>query len=235
MSDRPYVVLSACVSLDGFLDSATSERLVLSNGADLDRVDAVRAGCDAVLVGAGTVRADDPRLLVRSGERRAVRLARGVAETPLKVTVTASADLEPGARFFATEGEKAVVCPSGAVGRARARVGHLATVVDGGSRVTMEGVARALDERGVGRLLVEGGASVLTQFLVEAVADELHLAVAPLFVGDSHAPRFVGAGRFPWDEHHRARLAGVRAVGDVVVTRYALSDRFDETEVCGGH
>ena len=66
MADTPYILLSCGMSLDGYLDDATSRRLVLSNAADLDRVDAVRAGCDAVLVGAGTVRADNPRLLVRS-------------------------------------------------------------------------------------------------------------------------------------------------------------------------
>ena len=65
-SQRPYVLLSCSLSLDGYLDNASHRRLVLSNAADLDRVDGVRAGCDAILVGAATVRADNPRLLVRS-------------------------------------------------------------------------------------------------------------------------------------------------------------------------
>ena len=64
-SKRPYVLLSCSLSLDGYLDNASQRRLVLSNAADLDRVDEVRAGCDAILVGAATVRADNPRLLVR--------------------------------------------------------------------------------------------------------------------------------------------------------------------------
>ena len=68
MPDRPYTLLSCCVSLDGYLDDAGPQRLVLSPAADLDRVDAERAGCDAILVGAETVRRDDPRLLVRSEE-----------------------------------------------------------------------------------------------------------------------------------------------------------------------
>ncbi|MEZ5095500.1 MAG: dihydrofolate reductase family protein [Nocardioides sp.] len=79
---RPYVLLSCSLSLDGYLDNAAGHRLVLSNAADLDRVDDVRAGCDAILVGAGTVRADDPRLVVRSPERRSRRLARGLDPTP---------------------------------------------------------------------------------------------------------------------------------------------------------
>lgn len=231
MTDRPYVVLSACVSLDGHLDSPGPERLVLSGAEDLDRVDAVRAGCDAVLVGAGTLRADRPRLLVRDPARQAARTARGLPATPAKVTVTASADLDPAAPFFTTGGERLVVCPSRVVPEARRRFGHVATVVDAGEDVSMEGVARALDARGVGRLLVEGGGTVLTRFLVEGVADELHLAVAPLFVGATGATRFVGGGAFAWEAGRRARLVEVRAVGDVVLTRYALSERCEEPEV----
>ena len=68
---RPYVLLSCAASIDGYIDDASEQRLLLSNEEDLDRVDAVRASCDAILVGAGTVRRDDPRLLVRSPSRRA--------------------------------------------------------------------------------------------------------------------------------------------------------------------
>ncbi|HZK58541.1 MAG TPA: dihydrofolate reductase family protein, partial [Cryobacterium sp.] len=56
MADRPYTLLSCGTSIDGYLDSATEKRLLLSNDADLDRVDAVRAACDAILVGATTIR-----------------------------------------------------------------------------------------------------------------------------------------------------------------------------------
>ncbi len=66
MSDRPYILLSCGMSIDGYLGSASPRRLELSNNADFDRVDAVRASCDAILVGAATVRSDNPRLLVRS-------------------------------------------------------------------------------------------------------------------------------------------------------------------------
>src|SRR3954463_13893577 len=111
MADRPYTVLSCGMSIDGYLDSPDITRLRLSNDADFDRVDAVRARCDAILVGAATVRVDNPRLLVRSERRRADRGARGLRPSPLKVTVTGSCDLDPGARFFtAGEVDKLVYC-----------------------------------------------------------------------------------------------------------------------------
>ena len=82
---RPYVLLSCATSIDGYIDDASDQRLLLSNDDDLDRVDAVRASCDAILVGAGTVRRDDPRLLVRSADRRAERVACGRPASPTKV------------------------------------------------------------------------------------------------------------------------------------------------------
>ena len=90
----------------------------------------------------------------------------------------------------------------------------------------MAGVLEHLSARGVDRVMVEGGGTVLTQFLTADLVDELHLVVAPLFVGDSRAPRLVGDGPFPWNAHRRAQLAGVRQIGDVVLLRYALSERF---------
>jgi 5-amino-6-(5-phosphoribosylamino)uracil reductase len=90
----------------------------------------------------------------------------------------------------------------------------------------MRGVSEDLCARGVNRLMVEGGGTLLTQFLTEDLADELQLVVAPLFVGDSRASRFVGDGSFPWHAGHRATLADVRRIDDVVLLRYALSARF---------
>src|SRR3954465_8083829 len=98
--ERPYTLLSCGMSIDGYVDDTADERLMLSNDADFDRVDGVRAGCDAILVGAATVRQDNPRLLVRSPQRRAERVARGLGPHPLKVTVTGSCDLDPDASFF---------------------------------------------------------------------------------------------------------------------------------------
>jgi 5-amino-6-(5-phosphoribosylamino)uracil reductase len=227
MPDRPYILLSCGMSIDGYLGSASPRRLELSNEADFDRVDSVRASCDAILVGAATVRVDNPRLLVRSQNRREERTARGLPPSPIKVTVTERVGLDPRADFFTTgEIEKLVYCATPGVVDARSRLGTVATVVDGGERVKMGRLTEDLGERGVQRLMVEGGGNVHTQFLTNDLVDELQLVVAPFFVGDSRATRFVSDGRFPWNAGRRATLADVRQIGDVVLLRYALSDRF---------
>jgi 5-amino-6-(5-phosphoribosylamino)uracil reductase len=226
VAERPYTLLSCCMSIDGYVDSAAPTRLELSNDADFDRVDAERARSDAILVGAATVRSDNPRLAVRSERRRAQRVACGLPASPAKVTVTGAADLDPCARFFAADGaQKLVYCATAQLAPARERLGAVATVVDAGATVDMRRVSEDLHARGVRRLMVEGGGRVHTQFLTADLADELHLVVAPFFVGDSRAQRFVRDGRFPWHPGRRATLAEVRQIGDVVLLRYALSAR----------
>jgi 5-amino-6-(5-phosphoribosylamino)uracil reductase len=226
MPDRPYTLLSCSVSLDGYLGDQTP-RLALSNDADFDRVDEVRASCDAILVGAVTVRTDNPRLLVRSQTRRERREARGLPSSPKKITVSERVDFDARSNFFATgETEKLLYTSSPRVADARERLGPVATIVDGGRRVRMRWLSEDLADRGVDRLMVEGGGIVHTQFLSDDLVDELQLVVAPFFVGDSSAPRFVSDGRFPWNPGRRATLAEVRQLGDVVLLRYALSTRF---------
>jgi riboflavin biosynthesis pyrimidine reductase/pyrimidine deaminase RibD-like protein len=187
----PYVLLSCAVSADGYLDDASPDRLILSGPADLDRVDEVRAGCDAILVGAGTVRKDHPRLLIRDPRRRAARTARGLPEHPLRVTLTRTGDLDLPRPYVVYQGAQLSV---------RAILADL----------------RA--ERAVARLLVEGGASVLAQFLAQDLANELHLAVAPFFVADPRAPRLNVTAAPPG----RMTVAEVCRLDDVVVTRYLL-------------
>ncbi|MBD3940283.1 dihydrofolate reductase family protein [Microbacterium sp. NEAU-LLC] len=228
MSERPYVTLSCAMSIDGYLDSAEPQRLAMSNAEDLDRVDEVRARSDAIMVGASTVRRDDPRLLVRDTVRRARRLSYGRPESPTKVTVTASGELSPDAAFFTTgEAPRLVYTPAAVAPALRARLGGLATVVGLGECVTMAALLDDLGARGVRRLMVEGGGRVLTQFLEADLVDELQLVVAPFFVGEAGAPRVVGPGCFPWTAARRARLAETRRIGDVVLLRYSLSARCD--------
>jgi 5-amino-6-(5-phosphoribosylamino)uracil reductase len=78
--------------------------------------------------------------------------------------------------------------------------------------------------------MVEGGGTVHTQYLTGDLADELQLVVAPFFVGDRRARRFVDDGDFPWHPGRRARLAETRRIGDVVLLRYALSPRFGDEQ-----
>ena len=192
MPPRPYVLLSCATSADGYLDDASPRRLILSGPADLDRVDEVRAGCDAIMVGAQTVRKDNPRLLIRDPRRRARRAVRGLPEHPARVTLTGTGDLDPRANFFAPGAPRLVYCATPALSRAQANLGESAVLIDAGDPVSVNVILQDLSERSVARLLVEGGAQLLGEFLAQDLADEFHLAIAPFFLAPPNpniAPR----------------------------------------------
>ena len=227
MPERPYVLVSCAMSADGYIDGRGPGRLVLSSDEDLDRVDEVRAGCDAIMVGAGTIRRDDPRLVIRSADRRARRSAAGQPESPVKVTITATGDLPRSAAFFTVgPAPRLVYCARPALARARAQLSGLAEVIDAGDTPSPEQVLNDLSERSLGSVLVEGGGQLATSMLTAGLADELHLVVAPFFVGDPEAPRFGGAGPYPNGPGRRMHLAETRQVGDVVLLRYLLATRY---------
>lgn len=216
------MIVSAAMSLDGFLDDDTPERLVLSNPADFDRVDAVRASVDAIAVGAGTVRADDPRLLVRSEERRAARVAAGRPASPLRVVFSPSGELDPGARLFDPSlGERVVVYTS-AEGLRALPVGPEAAeaVAVGDGEVDLAAALADLAGRGVERLLVEGGGVVHTAFFSADLVDEAHVAVAPFLLGERGGARFVYEAPFPQSPRRPLRLVEARAIGEVALLVY---------------
>jgi 5-amino-6-(5-phosphoribosylamino)uracil reductase len=217
---RPYVLSSVAASIDGHIDDATPERLLLSNDEDFDRVDEVRATCDAILVGAATIRADNPRLMIRSNERRQARVAEGKTPSLVKVTLTGSG-LDADANFFTTGDEdKLVYTNTSAYASASNQLAEVATVVDAGDPIDLEKVLADLTSRGIERLMVEGGGRIHTQFLAAGLVDELHLVIAPFLVGDAAAPRFVNPAVFPHGPANPFTLAETRQIGDCVLLRY---------------
>ncbi|WP_245914448.1 RibD family protein [Nocardia fluminea] len=220
---RPWVLLSVAASLDGYIDDASAQRLLLSNAADFDRVDQIRAESDAILIGARTLRTDNPRLLVNSAERRAARMSAGRPEFPVKVTVTDSGDLDPALRFWHTGGAKLVYTSDAGAAALGDRLDGLADVVSLGERLALPALVADLGTRGIHRLMVEGGTGMHTGFLAADLVDEIRLAIAPILVGDPAAPRFVGPGQFPGGAGRRLHLTGVEQLGDVAVLKYQVS------------
>lgn len=219
-SQRPYVVLSVAASLDGFIGDSGPKRLMLSNAEDLDRVDAVRAESDAILIGARTVRSDNPRLIVKSDGRRAARVERGLCEHPVKVTVTRSGDLGRDLRLWHSGGDKLVYTTDAGKLRLQSTLAGLAEVVSLGQ--VIDSFAPLLDDlgaRGVQQLMVEGGGEIHSAFMAEGLADELHLAIAPVVVGKADAARFLNPGTYG-AAGRRMRLVEARPVGDVALLRY---------------
>lgn len=117
-----------------------------------------------------------------------------------------------------TAGLAASAAPGSRPLDAAARLGGLAEITSLGETLDFGALLDDLGARGIGRLIVEDGSSVHTQLLAAGLADEILLAVAPFFIGDPQAPRFVNPATFPDGPDRRMTLAGVQAVGDVATS-----------------
>ncbi|WP_433208979.1 RibD family protein [Nocardia sp. CA-107356] len=216
-------MLSVAVSVDCYIDDTIPERLYLSNDADFDRVDQVRTESDAILIGAETLRRDNPRLIIKTEERLAARAAAGKPAHLQKVVVTASGELDPAARSWhhGVEERKPIVytTDTGAE-KLHHQLGELADIAPLGDAVDFAVLLDDLGDRGIGQLMIEGGTSIHTAVLSADLADELHLAVAPLLVGQADAPRFVNPAAFPGGSRRRMQLVDVTQIGDVGLLRY---------------
>jgi riboflavin-specific deaminase-like protein len=182
----PLVTVHIAQSLDGRL-SLDGRTTALSTPEGRRSAHAARASNDAVIVGIGTVRIDDPRLTVRD--------APGVS--PLRVVLASGLDVSPSARVLVREGRVLVL---GAEGRASdaakarlidagADVAVVAATPDG--LVSLHGAMDALAARGVERVLVEGGARVLTSFFLARLVHRIEIEIAMCFLG---APGTVALG-----------------------------------------
>lgn len=209
-----WIVLNSVLGIDGGVVDPRGGSALLSCHHDRDSMDAIRASADAVLVGAGTIRTEDPSLALTSPERQAERLAAGRAAHPLPVVLSSRGDLADDRRIFA-DGEPR---PLLVVGDRRADVADQARqraeieVLDG-ELTAPAGAVRILERRGVKRLVVEGGPSVARSFVEAELFDEVCLTLSPR-LGASPAPRASALRMVELD------LADVRATDGFLYLRY---------------
>jgi 5-amino-6-(5-phosphoribosylamino)uracil reductase len=209
------------MSLDGCIDDISKNRLILSSREDFEEVDLLRSEQDAILVGAQTLRNDNPSLSIKNKRLQEKRTSLGKNPDLIKVTITSRGELDPDLKFFqGGTGEKVVYCSSQSFSELSSSLQGLATVVASeADEVDPAFVLSDLFARGVTRLLVEGGQTIHTLFIQRGLVDELRVAIAPFFVGDKGAPRFVAPGNFPFNQENHFELVAVEQLGDTAVLR----------------
>lgn len=227
LGGRPLFTLKLAMTLDGRIATRGGDARWITGPVARRLAHRLRDRHDAVLVGAGTIRADDPRLTCRlPGGRHPVRV----------VVVGPDVNLSPTARVFRTRTAPTwVVTPRSAAPRRVARLRRrgveiVAVPADRHGRVSFRRAARALGRRGLTSVLIEGGALVAAQALRAGVVDRLVLFVAPRLLGGDalpaigplHVARIAGALRL-----HKIRVAP--AGDDLVISAQVVRSRFAST------
>ena len=218
-----HVVVNAATSADGKLSSRRREQIAISGPEDFERVDRLRADSDAVLVGVGTVLADDPSLTLDAEELREERREAGLSADPARVvadsrarTPTDARILEGGARTYLLVGDAA---PDERVERladAGARI-----VRAGDERVDLAAALDALEDEGVERLMVEGGGEVIFSLFEAGLVDELSVFVGPTVIGGREAPTLADGEGFV-DEFPELTLVDVERLDEGVLLRWEV-------------
>ena len=212
--DRPFVTLKMAVSIDGAIAAADrSTTTHLTGPESRTEVHRLRAGHDAIAVGAGTVLADDPELTVRHWEKPRVPLTRVVFDSALRT---------PPDSYLA---RTARVAPVLVVARERHRARAADLERSGVEIVVASGLREALEAlaaRELRALLVEGGARLAGSFLRDALVDRLVIFQAPVVLGEGALNAFAFAPPADVARLERLRVVERRALGDDVVTTYAL-------------
>lgn len=219
---RPYIIAKWAQSLDGKVATRTGESRWISGEAARQQVHRLRARVDAILVGAGTVRADDPLLTARGVplRRRALRVVLdGRLNLPMKCQMAVTAREIPTLVFAA-----AAVATSAKARRLSQCGVEVVGLHAAGSSRFLAAALRELARRGVTNLLVEGGAKVLAGFLDARLVDEALVFVAPLLIGGADAPSAWGGQGFKrLAEARTPRLVGVTRLGQDHLFRLRLT------------
>ncbi len=220
----PYVVLKSAVTLDGRMATRTGDSKWITGEAARTEAHRLRDRADGVLVGIGTVLADDPWLNVRHVP--GVDPVRIVLDRTLRTPESAKVLTASGGACWIVHGSSAPKERRDALARAGALLLEVAESEEDPPRLVMEDVLRALGEREIVRLLVEGGPQVHGTLLDQGLADRAEIFVAPRILGDGRAPGLaMGRGS--------DRMAGAWRVDDPVVRRLG-DDVWISGELCTG-
>ncbi|MBH0201043.1 MAG: bifunctional diaminohydroxyphosphoribosylaminopyrimidine deaminase/5-amino-6-(5-phosphoribosylamino)uracil reductase RibD [Nitrospira sp.] len=222
---RPYVTLKAGMTLDGKLATAAGESRWITGAASRREVHQLRRDADAVLVGVGTVLADDPSLTARAGPQ----FEKLALQQPLRIVVDSRLRTPIKSRVLAQQDKaKTIMATTVAASAARRSILQkrgieILTLPALHGRVLLPALMEELGRRGILSVLVEGGGEINAALLKNKLVDHIRLYMAPLLLGGQNAKGLIG-GASPARLKNVLKLHGiqVRVVGDDVVVEGEL-------------
>ncbi|MBM4411443.1 MAG: bifunctional diaminohydroxyphosphoribosylaminopyrimidine deaminase/5-amino-6-(5-phosphoribosylamino)uracil reductase RibD [Chloroflexi bacterium] len=221
-SGRPAVIVKVAMSLDGRIAAASGDARWVSGPEAREWVHRIRTQVDAVVVGSGTLVADDPALTARpEGTTEG-------AHQPVRIVVDSRARTQPSARLFSESGGPVLVATVAGAPRAWRKaieerggevlVAPAETGADGVPHVDLEALLVVLGQRGMLNVMVEGGGVLLGALFDRRLVDRLYAVIAPVIVGAASAPSAVsGRGAQVMREAPRLRDLAVTRLGEDVL------------------
>jgi 2,5-diamino-6-(ribosylamino)-4(3H)-pyrimidinone 5'-phosphate reductase len=219
---RPYVILNAAMTLDGKIATHTGSSNI-SGKEDLERVHQIRKECDGIMVGIGTVIADDPRLTVHKIDAKP-------GDNPVRVVVDSKCRTPADARI--TNGDaKTIIAGANEYKEEFMASDTYETLkkrgvkfyFSGDRRVDLKSLMNYLHEEGIEKLMLEGGATLNFSMIKAGLIDEISICVAPMVVGGANAKTFFdGDGFNTMDEAVKLELIDYYPLGKDFILNYRV-------------
>lgn len=222
---RPWVVVNVAMSADGKLSTRERRQVRISGSGDFARVDRLKANSDAVMVGIGTVLADDPSLTVKNLDYRKERISQGKPEHPVRVVVDSSARTPPGASILSKGDGPRVIAVSRNADPARADAlrAKATVIVTGDTEVGLASLLDELGDMGIRRLMVEGGGTLIAGLDREGLIDEIYTYIGSMVIGGKDAPTLAdGPGWIRETDFTRLVLADITQIDDGVLLHWTV-------------
>lgn len=222
---RPFVFINLAMSADGKISTRERRQVRISGQADFARVDLLKSSSDAIMVGIGTVLADNPSLTVKSPELKAERLALGKDENPVRIVVDSNARTPLDADLLRKGSGRRVVAVSHAApsDRVEALKQYADVVIAGEDRVDIALLMERLGTIGISRIMVEGGGTLIWALFSAGCVDELYTFIGNLVLGGKDAPTPAdGDGFASESEFPELRLLGSETIDRGLLVRWQV-------------
>ncbi|HJH29782.1 MAG TPA: 2,5-diamino-6-(ribosylamino)-4(3H)-pyrimidinone 5'-phosphate reductase [Methanosarcinaceae archaeon] len=222
--ERPFTFINSAMSADGKISTNERKQVRISGNVDFERMDELRATSDAVMVGIGTVLADDPSLTVKSEARRAKRKLNEHEENPVRIVVDSQARTPLDADIFKKGVGTRVIAVSKSAPRDRVQAfGKVAVVIEAGEdKVDLSELVVQLKKMGIDRLMVEGGARLNFGMLSSGLVDEIYSFVGNLIIGGAVSPTLVDGIGFQENEILELEFMSFEKMDDGVVLKWRV-------------
>jgi len=222
---RPFVHVNVAMSADGKLSTSERRQVKISGSADFSRVDRMKAESDAIMVGIGTVLADDPSLTVKSTDLRSARRAKGLPEHPVRIVVDSRARTPIDAAILHKgEGVRVIACSEKAEeGKKDGLSRYARIIVAGNDTVDLTALLSSLHAMGIRTLLVEGGGTLIWGLFRAGLVDRLTCYVGNRVIGGISAPTLADGEGFTREQDFiPLSLEGIERIDEGVLLTWTI-------------